>query len=408
MNQVGRAAFRPLDPEVREDPYPIYARLRREHPMAWATTPASGYLGFWFVSRYDDVVAGLKDNRFGRELAKVFPADAFPPIPDEHKPLYGMIANWMLFKDPPDHARLRRIAAPVFTLRAVTGIRPRLEALVAAALARLPTSGTVDIVSDFSSPLSIDIVSDLLGVPERDHPLIRGWVREITLGLDLVRTPERILAASARAKELIEYFRGLVAAHRPGTGVTLMDLLVQARADGEYLTDDELLASSVFFLFAGHEASSLLIGNGLKALAANPAQYAAFRDGRVPAKALVSELMRYDSPQQIAFRHALEDLEFRGTRIRKGQTIGFGLGAANRDPDVFPDPDRLDLARDDSRHLAFGIGIHTCAGSNLANLEAEIVFTELAKRLPELKVVGHERQESILVRGLTKLFLEVG
>ncbi|MEQ8816182.1 MAG: cytochrome P450 [Thalassobaculum sp.] len=405
MNQVGRAAFRPLDPEIREDPYPTYARLRREHPVAWATTPASGYLGFWFVSRYDDVVAGLKDNRFGRELMKVFPAEAFPPIPEAHRPLYGMIANWMLFKDPPDHARLRRIAAPVFTLRAVTGIRPRLEALVAAALDRLPASGAVDIVSDFSSPLSIDIVSDLLGVPERDHPLIRGWVREITLGLDLVRTPERILAASARATELIEYFRGLVAAHRRGTGDTLMDLLVQARANGEYLDDQELLASAVFFLFAGHEASSLLIGNGLKALAAHPDQYAAFRDRRVPAKALVSELMRYDSPQQIAFRHALEDVEFRGTAIRKGQTIGFGLGAANRDPATFPDPDRLDLARDDSRHLAFGIGIHTCAGSNLANLEAEIVFTELAKRLPELKVVGHERQESILVRGLTKLFV---
>lgn len=401
-----RTAFRPLDPAFLADPYRTYAQLRTEHPIAWATTPAMGYAGFWFISRYEDVAAGLKDDRFGREVAKILPADAFPPIPPEHRPLYTMLSHWMLFKDPPDHARLRRIAAPVFALRAVTAMRPRIQHLIDAALTAIPAHGPFDIVSDFSSPLSIDIVADLMGVPERDHPLIRGWVREITLALDLVRTPERINTGSRRAGELIAYFDALVADHRRTPRGNLLSQLIEAHDAGSFLTPDELLASCVLFLFAGHEASSLLIGNGLLALSRHPGEYQRLRTGDASARATVTELLRYDSPQQIAFRHALQDISFRGADIRRGQTVGFGIGSANRDPDAFPDPDRLDLTRNATRHLSFGAGIHTCAGSSLAQLEAELVFEALAARFAALNVVSVERQESILVRGLTKLVLE--
>jgi cytochrome P450 len=403
-----QTVFRPLDPAFLDDPYPTYARLRDDHPVGWAATPAVGYAGFWFVSRYADVAAGLKDNRFGREIARVMPEDAFPPIPDAHKPLYAMLSDWMLFKDPPVHARLRRIAAPVFSLRAVLGMRPRIEALIAAALARIPEDGPFDIVSDFSSPLSIDIVADLMGVPEADHPLVRGWVREITLSLDLVRTPERIAAGSRRAGSLIGYFEKLVAEHRRAPQGNLLSLLIDAHDGGSFLSNHELLASCVLFLFAGHEASSLLIGNGLLALARHPDQWALLRDGAAGAKSVVTELLRYDSPQQIAFRHALEDIPFQGTAIRKGQTVGFGLGSANRDPRAFPDADRLHVRREETRHLAFGAGIHTCAGTSLAQLEAELVFNALVRRFPSLNVVSYQRQESILVRGLTQLVLECG
>lgn len=408
MSGARQTVFRPLDPAFMEDPYPTYARLRDEHPVAWGATPAVGYAGFWFVSRYADVAAGLKDNRFGREIARVMPADAFPPIPEAHKPLYAMLSDWMLFKDPPVHARLRRIAAPVFALRPVLAMRPRIEALIAAAMARIPDRGAFDIVSDFSSPLSIDIVADLMGVPEEDHPRVRGWVREITLSLDLVRTPERIIAGSRRAGELIGYFERLVAEHRRAPQGNLLSLLIEAHDGGSFLDNHELLASCVLFLFAGHEASSLLIGNGLRALAAHPDQWAALRDGVVGAKSAVTELLRYDSPQQIAFRHALEDVTFGGVAIRKGQTVGFGLGSANRDPAVFPQADTLDLAREETRHLAFGAGIHTCAGSSLAQLEAELVFGALTRRFAELRVVSYQRQESILVRGLAQLLLDCG
>jgi cytochrome P450 len=285
-------------------------------------------------------------------------------------------------------------------------MRPRIEALIAAALARIPEQGAYDIVSDFSSPLSIDIVADLMGVPEDDHPLVRGWVREITLSLDLVRTPERIAAGSRRAFELIAYFEKLVAGHRKVPQDNLLSLLISAHEGGSFLNEHELLASCVLFLFAGHEASSLLIGNGLSALARHPEQWKKLRAGETSAKSAVSELLRYDSPQQIAFRHALEDITFLGVAIRKGQTVGFGLGSANRDPAVFPDADVLDLQRQENRHLAFGAGMHTCAGSSLATLEAELVFTALTQRFPELRVQSLVRQESILVRGLTQLTLQ--
>jgi cytochrome P450 len=408
MAMARRTVFRPLDPDFLDDPYPTYDRLRQDHPMAWAATPAIGYAGFWFVSRHADVTAGLKDNRFGREIARVMPADAFPPIPEDHRPLYAMLSDWMLFKDPPDHARLRRIAAPVFSLRAVLGMRRRIEALIEAALAQIPLRGPFDIVSDFSSPLSIDIVADLMGVPEEDHKLVRGWVREITLSLDLVRTPERIAAGSRRATELIAYFEHLVVVHRRVPRDNLLSLLIAAHDGGSFLDNHELLASCVLFLFAGHEASSLLIGNGLRAMAQHPDQWALLRDGLVGGRSVVTELLRFDSPQQIAFRHALTDFSFVDTPIRKGQTIGFGLGSANRDPLVFQDADRLDVQREECRHLAFGAGIHTCAGTSLAQLEAELVFTALARRFPVLRVLSYQRQESILVRGLTALILDCG
>nr|WP_294547271.1 cytochrome P450 [uncultured Rhodopila sp.] len=408
MPAARQTVFRPLDPAFIEDPYPTYTRLRDDHPVGWAATPAVGYAGFWFVSRYADVAAGLKDNRFGREITRVMPADAFPPIPEAHQPLYAMLSSWMLFKDPPEHARLRRIAAPVFSLRAVLAMRPRIELLLAAALARIPQRGPFDIVSEFSSPLSIDIVADLMGVPEEDHGLVRGWVREITLSLDMVRTPERIAAGSRRAGELIGYFERLVNEHRRVPRDNLMSLLIAAHDDGSFLDNHELLASCVLFLFAGHEASSLLIGNGLCAMAQHPDQWALLRDGAVSARSVVTELLRYDSPQQIVFRHALEDMNFAGTAIRKGQTVGFGVGSANRDPRVFVDPDKLDPGREETRHLAFGAGIHTCAGSSLAQMEAEMVFTALAQRFPRLNVVSSQRQESILVRGLTALVLDCG
>ncbi len=406
MRAFEKTVFRPLDPDVREDPYPIYARLRRDHPVGWATTPAPGFLGFWFVSRYQDVFDGLRDDRFGRELRKVLPPGAFPPVPEEDRPLYAMIGHWMLFKDPPDHTRLRKIAAPIFATRSVMAMRPRIAALVRTALDALPDRGTVDIVSDFSSPLSIDIVSDLMGVPEADHPLIRGWVREITQSLDILRTPGTIRTGSRRAAELIAYFRDLIRHHRAhATSNALTRRLIEAEDAGSFLNEEELLASCALFLFAGHEASSLLVGNGLLALGRNPAEYERLRSGAVDPRLAVSEMLRYDSPQQIVFRHALEDVDFKGVFIRKGQSVAFCMGSANRDPDVFPDPDRLDLGRDSNRHLSFGTGIHTCAGASLANIEAAEVFTALARRFPRLEVAGVERQQSILVRGLTRLHL---
>ena len=376
---MAETLFHPLSPENRADPYPAYARLRATAPVAWSSAPVPGFWGFWFVSRYEDVLGGLKDQRFGREIAKLLPPDALPPIPPAERPLMAMVQHWMLFKDPPDHGRLRRLAAPVFAPRTVAAQRGPIERLAQRQLERLPRGTAVDIVGDFAYPLSIDVVSELLGVPEGDRPLIRDWVRTITAALDVIRTPASIKAGAERAVELGAYFQDLVAMHRRSPRGDLLDLLIEARDAGERLSEDELLAACILFLFAGHEASAQLVANGLLALAEDEAAYARLRAGAVALPTAVAELLRFTSPQQIAFRYALEETRLGGTTIRQGQTVGFGLGAANRDPTVFPDPDRLDLGREAARQLAFGAGIHSCIGAPLARLEAELSFALLAR-----------------------------
>lgn len=397
--------FHPLAAENRADPYPTYARLRERAPVAWSSAPVPGFWGFWFVSRHADVLAGLKDQRFGREIAKLLPPEALPPVPVAERPLLAMIQHWMLFKDPPDHGRLRRLAAPVFAPRTVAAQREPIERQVRRMLERLPRGTSIDIVGEFAYPLSIDVVSELLGVPEGDRPLIRDWVRTITTALDLIRTPASIKAGAERAVELGAYFQDLVAMHRRVPRGDLLDLLIEARDEGERLTEDELLAACILFLFAGHEASAQLVANGLLALAENEAAYARLRAGTVALPTAVAELLRFTSPQQIAFRYALEEVRLGGVTIRRGQTVGFGLGAANRDPAVFPEPDRLDLDREAARHLAFGAGIHSCIGAPLARLEAELTFGLLARHLENLQVLQAERQDGVIVRGLTRLVL---
>ena len=395
--------FHPLAPENRADPYPAYARLRATAPVAWSSAPVAGFWGFWFVSSYADVVAGLKDNRFGREIVKLLPPGSFPPVPVHERPLMAMVQHWMLFKDPPDHGRLRRLAAPVFAPRAVAAQHASIERLAGRMIERLPVGAKVDIVGDLAYPLAIDVVSELLGVPEGDRPLIREWVRTITAALDVIRTEASIKAGAERAVELLSYFQDLVEMHRRTPRGDLLDLLIQARDDTDRLSEDELLAACVLFLFAGHEASAQLLANGLLAMAEDDRAYQSLRNGSVSMPVAIAELLRFTSPQQIAFRYALDDVELHGVAIRKGQTVGFGLGAANRDPLVFTDPDRLDLTRESARQLAFGAGIHSCIGAPLARLEAEIAFPMLARRLQRLQAMGVERQDGVIVRGLARL-----
>lgn len=397
------ASFNPLLPEFRADPYQTFHRLRAEAPVAWSSAPVPGFWGFWFVSRYDDVMAGLKDRRFGREIHRVMPPSTLPPAPEAHRPLLEMIRKWMLFKDPPDHTRIRHAVAKAFTPDAIGKMAGRIEAITHELLDNLRDTRAFDLIADFAFPLPVNVIAEMLGVPAADRSQFRSRFRDIIYALDLTRTDTNIRHAAEVARTLEDYFRDLAAEHRARPRNNLMSALIEAKDDGNEISEEELVGNCILLVSAGHEATSHLIGNGVLALLRHPDQLAALQDDPSLTETAVEEILRYDSPQQMAFRYALEDGEVGGVRIRKGQTVSFGLAAANRDPVAFPDPDRFDITRRPNKHLAFGAGIHTCIGLPLARTEGRIALKALLQRLPTLKIRSLERLDSIMVRGLRKL-----
>jgi cytochrome P450 len=397
------ALFNPLLPEFRADPYPTFHRLRTEAPVAWSSAAVPGFWGFWFVSRYEDVMAGLKDKRFGREIYKVMPPGTLPPAPEAHRPLLEMIRKWMLFKDPPDHTRIRHAVAKAFTPDAISKMASRIEAITNELLDNLREAKTFDLIADFAFPLPVNVIAEMLGVPQADRGQFRSRFRDIISALDLTRTDTNIRHAAAVAQQLEDYFRDLAADHRTRPRDNLMSALIQARDEGNEVSEAELVGNCILLVSAGHEATSHLIGNGILALLQHPAQWVQLRQDPALIDTAIEEILRYDSPQQMAFRYALEEAEIGGMRIRQGQTVSFGLAAANRDPAAFPDPDRFDITRKPNKHLAFGAGMHTCIGLPLARTEGRIALKALLQRRPTLQIRSLERLDSIMVRGLRKL-----
>jgi cytochrome P450 len=395
--------FNPLLPEFRADPYATFHRLRTEAPVAWSSAPVPGFWGFWFVSRYEDVMTGLKDKRFGREVDRVMPPGTLPPAPEAHRPLLEMIRKWMLFKDPPDHTRIRQVVAKAFTPDTISQMAGRITAITHDLLDPLRDAKTFDLIADFAFPLSVNVIAEMLGVPPADRTQFRSRFRDIISALDLTRTDTNIRHAATVAQVLEDYFRDLAADHRARPRDNLLNALVQARDDGSEMSEEELIGNCILLVYAGHEATSHLIGNGLLVLLRHPDQWSILQQDPSLTDMAVAEILRYDSPQQMAFRYALEDVEIEGVCIRKGQTVSFGLAAANRDPAAFPDPDRFDITRKPNKHLAFGAGIHTCIGLPLARTEGRIALKALLQRMPSLQIRSLERLDSIMVRGLRKL-----
>jgi cytochrome P450 len=395
-------------PEVRADPYPLYHRLRAEDPVHW-DAPREG----WVVTRYADVVAGLHDRRFSAVRVNR-DAGRFPGVDAAVAgPVLASLARQMLFADPPAHTRLRGLVGRAFTPRAVEAMRPRVQALVDELLDAAQPAGGMDIIGDFANPLPAFVIADLLGVPRADRPRLKRWSDEFVLMIG--GRPRAPTAAEAGAMigalvAFVEYFRGMVARRRADPGDDLLSALIRAEERGDVLDDEELLANCVLLMAAGHETTTNLIGNGLLALLRHPDQLLTLRqDPRLVGPA-VAELLRYDSPVQSTGRIATEEVVLGGKRIARGQRVGFILGAANRDPEQFPDPDRLDVTRDEARHLSFGYGIHFCLGAPLARLEAEIAFTALLGRFPDLRPASESPLwvENMSFRGLEALPVTFG
>ena len=392
-------AFNPLDPAFIADPYPFYHRLRAAMPV-WQSP-----LGMWIVTRHDDVSAFLKDKRYGKNYVANITRQYGPDAILE--PARASLGRTMLVLDPPDHTRLRGLVTKAFTARRVEEMRPRIAAIVNDLIDRVQAQGHMDIISDFAHRLPIIVICDMLGIPEEDQHQFFERSRVNGRLIDPVpMTREELDIANANTLETNAYFESLFDRRRREPKDDLVTLLVQAEEQGDRLTTDELTANVGLLFAAGHETTANLIGNGLLALHRNPGQWARMKADPSLIPNAMEELLRYDSSVQMTGRTTSEDVELAGVAIPAGQAVVAFLGAANRDPAVYENPDQLDITRRDIRPLSFGGGIHHCLGAQLTRIEAQEAFAGLIRRLPNLELPDKDTptwRRSFTLRGLITL-----
>ena len=386
------ARFNPFDPAVMADPYPYYRRMREEDPVHWNDTVRA-----WFLTRHGDVVELLRDDRFSADRTR---SERFRP-PPPHRRREG---RSMLVLDPPDHTRLRNLVNKAFTPRTVERLRPRVEAIAAEILDHIDSAHGFDLVRDFAYPLPVIVIAEMLGVPAADRAAFQQWSAVLVRGLDpLVSEEEQEVVFDAR-DALLDYLRGVLMQRRREPQDDMLTSLIAAEENGDIFSEGELLAMCNLLLVAGHETTVNLLGNGALALLENPDQLERLRRDPDLIGTAVDELLRYTSPVQWTGRVAAAEIELGGRTIQPPQSVIGILGAANRDPEVFIDPDRLDLGRHPNPHVAFGRGIHFCLGAPLAHLEAEVAMPMLLERFPRLRMTGEpEQRPTWVLRGLRRL-----
>ncbi|WNG35297.1 cytochrome P450 [Archangium violaceum] len=395
--------FNPFLPEFIDNPYSFYERYRARDPVHWGLPQSPGRPGCWYLFKYEDVSALLRDRRFVRRWP---PA---PKIPPEARPqpqsLFQEVCDrWLFSLDPPDHSRLRSLVNKAFSPRIVVELRPRIQELANGLLDRLGDS--FDLVNDYAFPLSFTVIGDILGVRPEDTQDFRAWSMAVGDGINLRQGSEGLERANQGTQALLSYFRDRVAERRRQPRADLISSLIDARDAGEKLSEEELLAQCIQLIFAGHETTVNHIGNGMLALLQHPEQLALLRRCPELIDNAVNELLRFDSPvQTTAARKPMEDLELGGKLIRAGEPVIAFVGSANRDPAVFPEPDRLDITRSGAPHLTFGTGIHTCLAASLGRTEGAIALETLVRRRPGLRLTGEPlawRPHAVL-RGLPEL-----
>ncbi|MBI1298888.1 cytochrome P450 [bacterium] len=393
--------FDPLAADVLPDPYPHYRRLQDEDPVHWGVAGDPALPGCWYVTRYADVEAMLKDGRFGREINA--PAAAATAID-------RISAQWMVLRDPPTHTCLRGLVQRSFTPRTIEQWMPRMAAiahrLIDTVADVIAVGGELDLLADFAVPYPVIIVAEMLGVPREDTAHFTPWTRALAAVIEFEQS-DAVRTAGLRAiADLSAYLAEIIAQRRVEPQNDLIsDLLAIEKETGEALGDDVLIGTCTQLLFGGNDPIAHLIGNGILALSRHPEQLAWLRRQDGVAESAADELMRYDSSVQMTFRYALEDVNWANKTIRRGDLVALVMGAANRDPMQFPHADRLDLARTPNRHLSLGQGIHYCLGAALARTEARVAFDILLRRLPKLSLsdVPLAWEEKVAVRGLKLL-----
>jgi len=380
---------------ILEDPYPAYRALREADPVHLMPS------GEWYLTRYDDVAAILTDKRFGRE-----PPEGFHRLAYETRgktAFDDMIADWMVFMDPPAHTRLRRLVSTWFVPERIEAMRPMIQALADELLDAI-TDGAMEVVSDFAYPLPVMVISAILGLPRDDHLSFRKCAQQMTKALDSSKEEDAV-ACEALVVAMQDYFRAQIADRRKRPRDDLIGRLAMEQAEDAGISEETQLGTCIFLLWAGHETTKNLISSSLLALLRNPGQMDALRRSPESIDSAVEEFLRFESPVQKVGRWTREEIDIGGKTVPKDRLVVGVIGAANRDAEKFPDPDRLDIARNDGGNLAFGRGAHFCIGSLLGRIEAQVAINTVLRRLPRF-ALGSEKpewQDTLVIRGLKKL-----
>jgi cytochrome P450 len=387
-----------LDPDVLANPYPLYHRLRNEDPVHWDV-----FLHAWVVTRYADVVTVF--DRFSADRT---------PTPEQMaamgmaglSPIAQVMVRQMLFLDPPAHTRVRSLAARAFTPRRVERLRTHIAEIVETLLDSVAAAGTMDVIADLAYPLPAIVTAEMLGVPPADRDQLKTWSEDFAEVLgNFQHNPDRISRLLRSLDDMTAYFRAAVRADRNHPAEGLIHALASVEVEGDRLSEDEVIANTIVTMVGGQETTTNLIGNGVLTLLRHPDQLEALRRDSSRTQSAVEELLRYESPSQHTARLAPEDVQLGGKLIRKRQAVIASMGAANRDPARFPDPDTLDISRSDNRHVAFGWASHFCFGAPLARIEGQIAFEALLRRFPDLRLRPGPLvwRPNLGLRGLTAL-----
>lgn len=387
-----------LDPEVLANPYPLYDRLRTEAPVHW-----DPYLHAWVVTRYADVITVLHHFSANRTpTPEQFAAMGLAEL----APIAELMTRQMIFMDAPAHTRLRGLASMAFAPARVEVLRSHIRDIVDGLMQPLLRAGRMDVINDLAAPLPAIVTAEMLGVPTSDCDQLRAWSADFAEVLgNFQHNLDRAAQTLKCVEEMSAYFRSAIRHMKTEPREGLINSFMTAEIAGDRLTEDEIIANCILTMVAGQETTTNLIGNGILSLLRNPDQLQQLREDLTLIPSAVEEMLRYESPSQLTARICHQDTELGGKQIRQGQAVIAVIGAANRDPERFPDPDRLDLLRADNRHVAFGWASHFCFGAALARIEGQLVFEAIASRTKNLTLEPGPIvwRENLGLRGLTSL-----
>jgi cytochrome P450 len=385
-----------LSPKFRDDPYPEYRRLREEAPILPLDT------GIWAVAGYEECHSILRDPAWSADVRNQRLEALELGFRGRSTPVAALLDQLMVFRDPPDHTRLRRLVQKAFSPRRVSSLAGHISEVVDDLLDDVVPRGEMEVISEFASCLPVIVIADLLGIPADDRPRFRVWAEDLAPMFEPLFDEHTMVRAGRAGVAFGDYFRALIAERRQRPADDLLSALVQAEDEGDQLSETELIINCALLLIAGHETTTNLIANGLLALSNDPEQLARMRGSRALVPAAVEEMLRYDSPVQMTLRTAVEEREIAGRSVSPGDSVLLLLGSANRDPSRFHAPDRLDITRADNQHLAFGGGPHYCLGNALARLEAACAFGSLVRRMSDFELATEGSlayRDTIALRG---------